>query len=457
MRVSERAILGFYNALSLLFCGPLLLKKAIKFGRRGHAHEWDIARWNAPLRWEKNKPRIVFVALSWGEVGILNALSQRLEIRFPHCEIIWSIRDKAARELAETRFPSQKMVAMPFDFTLPAQNWVQSIAPDVLIVVEKFWWPNLIYESKARGAKIILINGRSRGREKLRYRLLSGFQRWVLSAFDLLLFESEAQIERVRAVLPRGAQVVATGNIKFALDAPATKNEGAACDSAKNEASPAIETKTELQNWLESRARGEGDLLPLLIAGSTSPLDEKWALEAFESVRREIPCALLIAPRRPSRAGEVAAQIQARGWKVSRRTAPLAGTEILLLDTLGELSTAYRFGVAAYVGGATEGRGHNIIEPLSHGIAVSYGPNRGDFEGAQRAAESFDVGFRLHSSEELAQFWKKSLTHDRFGTDVSARAKLLIDSQRGALDATVDALVAALETTLGAQFCEGAR
>ncbi len=37
--------------------------------------------------------------------------------------------------------------------------------------------------------------------------LKTGFQAWVLGAFDLLLFESESQIERVRAVLPRGARV----------------------------------------------------------------------------------------------------------------------------------------------------------------------------------------------------------------------------------------------------------
>ncbi|PQV65382.1 3-deoxy-D-manno-octulosonic-acid transferase [Abditibacterium utsteinense] len=422
MKVAQRIALGLYNASLVVSAPALLLKKAIKFGRRGHAHEWDKSRWDAPPLWKKSKKRVVFVALSWGEVGILAALSQRVQSENNGIEIVWSIRDRAAQELAKKQFPAQKIVAMPFDFAVPARNWLQSVAPDILIIVEKFWWPNLIHGAKARGAQVVLVNGRSRGRDKLRYRVLSGFQRWILGAFDLLLFESESQIERLRDVLPRGANAVATGNIKFAFEAPgppATKN---------------------LHFWLDGRAQNQAGKLPLLIAGSTSPVDEKWALDAWEKLRREVPCALLLAPRRTSRADDVEKEIKARGWSVSRRTAPVAGAEILVLDTLGELFYIYQFGVAAYVGGAVEGRGHNILEPLAHGIAVGYGPNRGDFEGAQRAAEELQVGFRLRSSDELADFWRKSLTESTWRKEIAARAAQLLSEQRGALDVTVSAL-----------------
>lgn len=430
--IAARIILGLYNALLAALCGPVLLKKAIKFGRRGHTHEWDAARWNAPKSWPKTQLRVVFVALSWGETGILSEISRRLEADFPSIEIVWSIRDRAAQKLAKQQFPTRKIVPMPFDFALPSQNWVQNVAPDVLVVVEKFWWPNLIFACKLRGAKIVLVNGRSRGREKARYGFLGGFQRWILGAFDLLLFESDSQIERVRAVLPRGAQVVATGNVKFAFSAFASP--------------PDAEI---LRSWLDLRARNEAGPLPLLVAGSTSPLDEKWALDAFETVRRAVPCALLIAPRRPSRADEVAAQIGARGLTISRRTAPVVGAKILLLDTLGELSTAYGFGVASYVGGATEGRGHNIIEPLAHGIAVAYGPNRGDFEAVQRAAEASQVGFRLNNADELADFWRRALQDEAWREEISGRAGVLIAENSGALEQVVALLSREIEGVAG--------
>ncbi|HEX8464307.1 MAG TPA: glycosyltransferase N-terminal domain-containing protein, partial [Abditibacterium sp.] len=398
------AALALYNSVLLLGAPVLLLKKAIKFGRRGHRHEWDLSRWNAPTSLPKNATRVVFVALSWGEIAVLDLLSRRLNAAFPNLEIVWSIRDKSAQQMAQTQFSYRTIVPMPFDFALPVQNWLDAVRPDVLIVVEKFWWPNLVWGARARGAQVVLVNGRSRGRDKMRYRLISGFQRWVLSAFDGLLFESESQIERVREVLPRGARVEATGNVKFAFNAPQAPREA-----------------QSLEKWLRSAQK------PLLFAGSTSPIDETWALDAWQRVRQEFSCALVIAPRRIERAAQIAAQIEARGLKVSRRTAPRENADVWLLDSLGELSFAYQFGVAAYVGGSVEGRGHNLIEPLAWGVPVAYGPIRGDFEAAQRAAEEAQVGFRLHSPQDLADFWKKALGNAQWRAGVAKNAKILLE------------------------------
>ncbi len=412
--IAGGAILALYNGFLLLGAPFLAIKKAIKFGRRGHAHEWDAPRWNAPQTLPGQGKRVVFVGLSWGEVGVLHEISRRLEADFLDIEILWSIRDQAAQQMARERFPNRKILPMPFDFAIATRNWLEAVRPDVLVVVEKFWWPNLVWGAKLRGAKVVLVNGRSRGRDKTRYKLLSSFQEWILSAFDLLLFESEAQIERVRAVLPRGAKIEATGNVKFGFEAPLPPPDAPA-----------------LEKWLaEINA-------PLLIAGSTASIDEKWALDAFEKVRIETRCVLLIAPRRIQRAEEIAAEIESRGLKVSRRSAPVGGAEVMILDTMGELSYAYRWGVAAYVGGAVEGRGHNIIEPLAHGIAASYGPNRGDFESVQRAAEALEVGFRVHSADELADFWRRALADGAWRKAIAARAAHLIAQNGGALERVV--------------------
>ena len=110
-------------------------------------------------------------------------------------------------------------------------------------------------------------------------------------------------------------------------------------------------------------------------------------------------------------------------------------------------AAGYRFARAAYVGGAVTGRGHNIIEPLSWGVPVAYGPNRGDFEAVQRAAEERHVGERLRSPEELAVFWERALQDDSWCEGVAKRSRELIADNRHALDATV----AVLETVVAAR------
>jgi 3-deoxy-D-manno-octulosonic-acid transferase len=194
------ARLLLYNALLMAFAPALLLKKAAKFRRRGHAHEWDLQRWNAPAKLESLRRRndsnaaqpirVVLVALSWGEVGVLNEISTRLESVRPDVEIVWSIRERDAQIQARRAFPNRAVVSMPFDFAAPVARWMETVAPDVLVVVEKFWWPNLVWSAKNRGARVVLVNGRSRGRERARYRLMTPFQKWVLGAFDALCLKA---------------------------------------------------------------------------------------------------------------------------------------------------------------------------------------------------------------------------------------------------------------------------
>lgn len=424
--MAPRVALGIYNAVLVALAPLLWLKKATKFRARGHHHEIDRARWQAPPELgELAALRVVFVALSWGEVAVLEQITRRLEADFAGIEVVWAIRSSEDAARVRAAFPARTVTTMPFDFAIPVRRWLQAVRPDVLLVVEKFWWPNLVWGARGFGARVVLLNGRSRGAQKGRYRIFPAYQRWILGAFDALLFESEAQIERVRAVLPRGARVVATGNVKFAFAAP--------------EPPPSAPS---LEFWLEN---GAPSALPILVAGSTSPADETWVFEAFGVVRNSFACRLLLAPRRIERAGEVAARARDLGFAASLRRAPQAGAEVLILDTLGELSYAYRFCVAAYVGGAVEGRGHNIIEPLAWGKPVAYGPHRGDFESVQRAAETMEVGAQLQNPQDLADFWQRALHDETWLQGIETRAAELISQNSAALDTVVELLGAEIE------------
>jgi 3-deoxy-D-manno-octulosonic-acid transferase len=418
--------LQLYNAVICLIWPGILVKKALRFRKFHENYEWDRSRWSIPAPTQlpvlEGKSRIVLLALGWAEVQIIDSLSRKLEARQPHLVIIWMVRDAQAREMAKKAFPSREIVPMPFDFSLPTKRFLDQYRPDALIVVEKFWWPNLLWGFKKFGAKIILVNGRSRGRQKLRYKIMTGFQKWILGAFDLLLFESEVQVDRVRDVLPSGTRVKGTGNIKWSFESPKAPPQSAAIGS-----------------WMEDRKAGANGPLPLLFAGSTSHPDDIWVLEAWRKIRERTPCTLAIAPRKPERGPEIAAWLLEQGYESSLRSSPRSGCEILVLDTFGELSYAYQFAVAAYVGGAISGRGHNIIEPLLWGIPVAYGPNRGDFESVQKAAEEWEVGFRLQNADDLARFWSRSLD-PHFSSQMRVRIESLLKTQRQALDLTIDAI-----------------
>ncbi|MBK8791144.1 MAG: hypothetical protein IPO28_13605 [Holophagaceae bacterium] len=98
---------------------------------------------------------------------------------------------------------------------------------------------------------------------------------------------------------------------------------------------------------------------PVLVAGNTLEGEEELILGVWSTVRTEVPgLRLILAPRQPRRFDAVAAELAAQGLPHRRasRSWPdedaWRGTRVLLLDTLGDLASAYAEGTLALVAGA---------------------------------------------------------------------------------------------------------
>jgi 3-deoxy-D-manno-octulosonic-acid transferase len=79
----------------------------------------------------------------------------------------------------------------------------------------------------------------------------------------------------------------------------------------------------------------------------------------------------------------------------------LSGRDVIIVNTIGHLSSLYRYGSIAYIGGGF-GKGiHNILEATAAGMPVLFGPNFNRFreaidlqsEGAAFVVESIEEGY----------------------------------------------------------------
>jgi 3-deoxy-D-manno-octulosonic-acid transferase len=431
-----------YNALIILLSPLLLLVKLSRFLKKKRGREFDVARWTCPVMQAEQSdpnlqnlggravPHVVLIGTGFGEMRIVEQLAATLTQIRPGVRTTWVLRDREAVLAVQKAHPHQSVSFLPFDFIVPVLTWLRRLSPDVIVLVEKFWFPNLVRCSADWGAKVMVANARTRSHQSLRYRILSPFHRWVVSSFERMYFQSPEDVERARPVLSSKVDARVPGNIKFAL--PATP------DPARVQA---------LQGWLA----GRGDV-PLLVAGSTSGRDdEEFVLRAFQIVRAKRPCALLIAPRRLHKIEETLAATANFNLKVSRRTQPRAGADVYILDTMGELAAAYQFAVAAFVGGTITGAGHNVAEPLVWGVPVSYGPSRGFFESVQKACEAAEVGFRIHSPAELAAHWLAVLEDADLRDQVRVRAAQLLSEQSGALMRNAEAIAELVDTVVSSR------
>jgi 3-deoxy-D-manno-octulosonic-acid transferase len=187
--------------------------------------------------------------------------------------------------------------------------------------------------------------------------------------------QSDGDAARFIALGAEPGRVRVTGNVKFDFTLPEDLEARAAALGDR---------------WLAGRRAW--------IAGSTHAGEELLLLDAqrlLESRSTDAAPLLVMAPRHPERFPLVAQWLAREGIRFVRRSDPEArvgaDTQVLLLDTLGELLAFYALGEVAYVGGSlVPVGGHNLLEPAVLGKPVISGPQH--FNSPEAAARLTECG-----------------------------------------------------------------
>lgn len=123
----------------------------------------------------------------------------------------------------------------------------------------------------------------------------------------------------------------------------------------------------------------------LMVGGSTWPQDEQLLLAWFKKYKEDYK--LVIAPHEanPERIEAIATLINE--FKVVRYTehqeVDLDSAEVLIVDTIGQLSKIYRYADFAFIGGAFGSGLHNILEAAVFGVPLFFGPKYHKFKEAR--------------------------------------------------------------------------
>ena len=147
------------------------------------------------------------------------------------------------------------------------------------------------------------------------------------------------------------------------------------------------EVSEEERNKLRKEFRFDGKG-PIIVAGSTHGGEEEIVVRTFKKILEKYPDArLLLAVREITRAPSVKFMIKHHDLTVIRRSKMGSeeddgkGTQVVILDTIGELGRLYSLADVVFVGGSfVKVGGHNILEPAAHGKPVLVGPYMFNFQ-----------------------------------------------------------------------------
>jgi 3-deoxy-D-manno-octulosonic-acid transferase len=352
-------------------------------------------------------------APSVGETLAAQPFLRALKQTFSSHPLVLSGLTATAHGTARKRIPEADTVMyFPLDHPLCIRQVFKHLVPAAFFFTETEMWPNFLSTLIARNVPTFLVSGRFSERALQRYGTLRPLFLPIFQNLTLCCMQTRGDAERIIAAGASPDRVLVTGNFKVDAVQP------------QGDQGPAV-----------LKAAGLGER-PMLIAASTHRGEETVVLRVYHRLLAAVPRPLLLlAPRHPERFAEVESLLKKGDDRYLKRSqlreTPTVDTDVLLLDTLGELSSFYPAAALAFVGGSLiKGpRGHSVIEPALAGVPVCFGPHMDNFaEGG---------GFEVRDLEGFYQVALRFLSDPIAGLEAGSRASLVIQHEQGAVERTL--------------------
>lgn len=368
---------------------------------------------------------------SVGECLSVLPLIDRFLAAYPDWSVMITSGTVTSAELMAQRLPDRAFHQfVPVDRLPWVRRFLDHWRPDAALWLESEFWPNLISEAHRRRIPMALVNGRVSERSLRSWKRFPGFIAGLLSAFGVVLGQTDDDARRLSDLGASGARCL--GNLKAA--APPLPVDEAALQA------------------LETAVAGR----PCWLAASTHPGEESAAWYVHRQLQEAFPSLLtIVVPRHPQRGANIAADLAAAGADVALRSTggiPEARTSVYVADTMGELGLFYRLCPVVFVGKSLPdmphaGGGQNPLEPARLGCAVVFGALMGNFALLAEAMTRHGAARQVADSDALAETVSWLLRDQRARRTMAEAGQAMASAEAEVLDRTLSALAPLFEPT----------
>ena len=365
-------------------------------------------------------------AVSVGEVLASIPILKKIRQEHPHLKVVFSTITATGNYTVRQKMPeADAVIYFPYDYFYIVNKAIRVINPCVFIHTETEIWPNFLWVLHRRRIPSIIVNGRLSSKSSKRYKAFRWFFKTVFDKIAAFGMQSQIDYDRVIDMGVDPGKVLLTGNMKY------DQNISDAMDVVCGEVRASLKLTEENE---------------VFIAGSTHAGEEEIVLNVFQRlVVSHPPLVLVLAPRHPERFQEVEKLVKRRGFAVCRKTAidgngfPDEQPQVILLDTIGELSRVYGIGDVILVGGSLVNvGGHNILEPVVHKKPVLFGPWMQNFAEVTEIIRESGSGILVHDEDELFHHAQRFLNSKEEVRRLGEQGFTVIQRHQGATDRNME-------------------
>lgn len=374
----------------------------------------------------KKTDRVVwFHAASLGEFEQGRPLMERLRTECPEYKILLTFFSPSGYEVRKDYEGADLVCYLPFDTPGNARSFLRLAHPEIAVFIKYEFWTNYLTLCRKKGIKTYSVSSIFRPNQYFfKWHLFNYYPALKpIRQFNHLFVQNEDSKTLLAKYGITNVTVVGDTRLDRVI-------------AIKNAAAP-----------LPLVEQFVGDA-PCFIAGSSWGPDEEIYIPYFAEHK---DWKLIIAPHVISETHlkDIEKLLDENGFNHVRytelengKTMPLAtetAGQALIINCFGKLSSIYRYGKAALVGGGFGVGIHNVPEAAVYGIPVLFGPNNQAFREAQ-ALKACGGSFEYQDAASFATIMDKFMKQPEALKQAGAAAGNYINANTGAADKCFNAI-----------------
>ncbi len=372
-----------------IFIYSLLIRIASLFNRKAHLFVKGRKNWQSQLKAkiDTGKRYTWFHCASLGEFEQCRPVLEEVKLKLPEKPILLTFFSPSGYEIRKNYPHADVVCYLPVDTKRNVKKFLDIVNPETALFIKYEFWYHYITEVKKRGIPLYSVSAIFReGQHFFKPHLLGKWYRRSLKAFSHFFVQNQKSAELLAKIGISNYTI--TGDTRF-------DRVAAIASSAKS--FPVInEFKVESQ---------------LIIIGSSWKPDEELITRFINNHKGNTK--FIIAPHEVSEnnINRIQQSLTAPSVRFSQKDEiNIVNNMVLVIDSIGILSSLYQYGDIAYIGGGFGVGIHNILEAATYGIPVVFGPNYTKFdEACNLIAEG--GAFSINSYKELGSIFEGFLNN----------------------------------------------
>ena len=396
--------MGFLYSLAI-FLLRIVLRLASLFSEKAKLSFEGRSKWKEQLQEiPKTAPRIWMHCASLGEFDQGLPVLFALKEKFPEHLIIVTFFSPSGMEHYQKRIHCvDYALYLPLDTQNNAVQFAALIQADYALFVKYEFWRNIIREVKKSGTKMISIATLLRPKQ-IYFRWYGGFFKAILFQFDFYFVQNKETLLLLNNIGITNTLEIGDPRFDKVL--------------MLRESLKTLPENSTLSSFLNGQKA--------IIVGSAWKEEVRIIIDYAQAYPTQ---KIIIAPHDISvkNCESILNRCNGKAQFYTKYKQEI-DSSILILDTIGHLSSAYNYAKLAFIGGGFSGKLHNILEPAVFGLPIIFGPKYSRFP----EAEGFlSKGFAksIHTSQEFIAACNILLEEEQ---ELESKIKLFVEDQKGA-------------------------